>query len=199
MPPRFLLASNSPRRRKLLADAGYDFVTVRPNITEKFDRNLTLLELTAWNAFRKGVAIAHAYPESVVLAADTLVAIEDQVLGKPRSKTDAAKMLRRLSGRVHKVCSAVFICHLASARSRSFCEISRVRFRDLTEAGLRRYMKKVNVLDKAGAYAAQESADQIIAKIEGSHTNVVGLPMKKTIVALAEFGIAPNRKARSLA
>lgn len=187
-----LLASNSPRRGELLVAAGFEFETVAPFVAERFDVDLTLRELTAFNAIRKGISVARRHPQKVVLAADTLVALEDEIIGKPKDLDDAARILRRLSGRFHEVCSAVFICHLASARSATFHEISRVGFRRLNRTETDRYLAKINPLDKAGAYAAQGYGAEIIRKIEGSYTNVVGLPMEKTIDVLAEFGIKPK-------
>jgi len=186
---RLLLASNSPRRRELLAAAGFEFESISPRISEGFDVDLTLRELTVFNAIGKGMSVARMHPERIVLAADTLVAFDDEIIGKPADLDHAAKILRRLSGRVHEVCSAVFICHLASARSASFHEISRVRFRSLSRAKIDNYLAQVDPLDKAGAYAAQGHGAEIIAKIDGSFSNVVGLPMEKTIAALAAFGI----------
>jgi septum formation protein len=187
-----LLASNSPRRRELLAEAGFDFATVAPRAAERFDVDLTLRELTAFNAICKAMSVARMHPGKIVLAADTLVALDNQTIGKPKDRADALASLRSLSGRVHEVCSAVFICHFARGRSTSFQEISRVHFRKLSDAAIHAYIDKVNPLDKAGAYAAQGSGAEIIEKIEGSYTNVVGLPMEKTLVALAEFGINPK-------
>ena len=158
---------------------------------ERFDVDLTLRELTALNASRKALATARVHPQKVVLAADTLVAIDDHVLGKPGSKAEAVAMIERLSGRAHEVCTSVFICQLAGARSISFCEISRVHFRKLNRDEIENYFKRVNPLDKAGGYAAQGFGKEIIEKIDGSYTNVVGLPMEKTIPALEEFGIQP--------
>jgi len=189
VPLSLLLASNSPRRRDLLADAGFEFETVAPRVAEKFDVDLTVRELTAFNAIRKALSVAPAHAGKIVLAADTLVALNRQIIGKPKDLGEAIAMLRRLSGRAHEVCSSVFICRLGAARSKSFYEISRVRFRRLTRKNIDRYLAKVNPLDKAGAYAAQGSGEEIIEKIEGSYTNVIGLPMEKTIVALADFGI----------
>jgi len=190
--PLLLLASNSPRRRQLLAEAGFEFTTIAPDVAERFDVDLTLRELTILNAMRKAISIARAHPRKIVLAADTLVALNDQIIGKPRDVDEAAAILRRLSGRAHEVCSAVFVCHLTSARSTSFYEISRVWFRRLSDLAIRAYIEKVNPLDKAGAYAAQGQGREIIDKIEGSYTNVVGLPMEKTTAALAEFEIRPK-------
>jgi len=138
------------------------------------------------------MSIAQRRPDAVVLAADTLVALENQIIGKPVDLNDAARMLRRLSGRTHEVCSAVLIYHQTSGRSAVFHDISRVRFHRLNSAMIKNYIAKVDPLDKAGAYAAQGSGAEIIAKIEGSFTNVVGLPMEKTIAALSKFGIRPG-------
>jgi septum formation protein len=186
-----LLASNSPRRRELLVQAGFAFEIFAPKIAERFDVDLTLRELTAFNAIRKGMAAARLRPNNIVLAADTLVAIDDHVLGKPKDREEAVTMLQRLSGRAHKVCTSVFICHLAEAKSTSFHEISHVQFRRLGRGKIDNYLARVNPLDKAGAYAAQGFGSEIIEKIDGSYTNVVGLPIEKTILALAEFGLAP--------
>ena len=140
---------------------------------------------------RKGLAVARLYTQKIVLSADTLVALDHKIIGKPHDRDHAADILRRLSGRAHEVCSSVFILHLARARSTMFYEISRVRFRRLDDRAIDDYFTKVNPLDKAGAYAAQGYGAEIISRIEGSHTNVVGLPMEKTIAALAKFGIKP--------
>lgn len=161
-------------------------------MTETFEGDLTLRELTALNANRKGMAAARTRPENVVLAADTLVTIDDRVLGKPKDKNEAWAMLEQLSGRAHQVCTSVFICRLAGARSLSFYEISRVYFKKLSREKIDDYFARVNPLDKAGAYAAQGFGREIIQTIDGSYTNVVGLPMEKTIPALAEFGILPK-------
>jgi septum formation protein len=197
-----LLASNSPRRRALLAEAGFDFATVAPEAVERFDVDLTLRELTALNAIRKAMSVARMHPGKILLAADTLVALGHEVIGKPKDRADAIVTLRRLSGRAHEVCSSVFICHFARARhgesvrwrtrSTSFQEISRVYFRKLSDAAIRAYIDDVYPLDKAGAYAAQGGGVEIIEKIEGSYTNVVGLPMEKTVATLAKFGIRPK-------
>jgi septum formation protein len=191
--PTLLLASNSPRRWELLLEAGFDFETGGSSVAERFDVDLTLRELTALNAIRKAMPAARAHPRKVVLAADTLVALDDHVLGKPSDAGEAVAMLERLSGRAHEVCTSAFICHLAQARSASFHEISRVYFRRLSHDQIANYLIRVNPLDKAGAYAAQGLGREIIEKIDGSYTNVVGLPMEKTIPALAEFGIEPKR------
>ena len=186
-----LLASKSPRRSDLLTRAAIPFRTVEPDITERADVHLTLGELTSWNALRKGMVVARAHPQEVVLAADTLVALEGELIGKPVDFTEAARFLRKLSGNVHQVCSSVFIAHLAEARMIVFQEVTSVRFKRLSEAHIHDYFKRVNPLDKAGAYAAQGHGSEIIAEIRGSYSNVVGLPMERTLTTLASFGIRP--------
>src|SRR4030095_4319084 len=111
--------------------------------------------------------------------------------------SEAAQILQRLSGRTHEVCSAVAIYQQTLGKSAIFHESSRVRFRRLSDAMIRSYLAKVDTLDKAGAYAAQGSGAEIIAKIEGSFTNVVGLPMEKTVAELAKFGIRPESLRRT--
>jgi septum formation protein len=190
--PSLVLASGSPRRAALLSEGGFEFEIASPRVAEKFDAALTLRELTLWNAIRKGISVAQTRPDAVVLAADTLVALANQVICKPADLSEATQMLWRLSGRTHEVCSAVAIYQQTSGRSAIFQDVSRVRFHHLSNATIERYLAKVDPLDKAGAYAAQGSGAEIIARIEGSFTNVVGLPMEKTVAALAKFGVRPK-------
>jgi septum formation protein len=190
--PRFVLASASPRRRQLLKKAGYEFEIVSPPDDEVSHACLTIREVTVWNATRKALRIAQALPDAVVLAADTLVTIDGHLLGKPADLGDAVRMLRHLSGRVHEVWTAVCIRHAASRRTHGFHEISRVHFRELSDRAIREYLAKVNPLDKAGAYAAQGHGTEIIERIEGSYSNVIGLPMEETTRALRAFGVTPS-------
>ena len=176
----------------MLSEGGFEFEIASPRVAEKFNATLTLRELTLWNAIRKGMAVAQTRPDSVVLAADTLVALENRIIGKPANMSDAVRILQRLSGRTHEVCSAVAIYLQTSGRSAVFHESSRVRFHPLSNSAIENYLAKVGPLDKAGAYAAQGSSAEIIAKIDGSFTNVGGLPMEKTVAALAKFGIRPK-------
>jgi septum formation protein len=191
--PRFILASGSPRRRQLLRDAGYEFEVVSPPVDEVSHDWLTIRELTIHNATRKALQVARISPDAVVLAADTLVTVDGEVLGKPADMKHALAMLRRLSGRSHEVWTAVCICHSARGESQNFHEISRVEFRPLTERAIQNYFAKINPLDKAGAYAAQGHGKEIIKRIGGSYSNVVGLPMETTARVLRAFGVAPRR------
>lgn len=187
-----VLASTSPRRRRLLSEAGFRFEIIAPRVQEKIDLPLTVRELTSWNAIRKGISIARAHPGKVVIAADTLVALDGAIIGKPNDLSEGRAILQRLSGRTHDVCSAVFIGTIT--RWTAFTEQSHVRFRRLTERKINSYLAKVNALDKAGAYAAQGEGAEIIREITGSFTNVVGLPMETTIAILRNFGITPQER-----
>jgi septum formation protein len=190
--PRLILASASPRRHHLLSQAGFEFEVVEPGISESFSGGLTAREITCWNAVRKGSTVARAHPDAVVLAADTLVALEGEIIGKPSNRAAAVRILQRLSGRTHIVASGVFIGHLHSGRSASFSEVSRVVFKKLNERMIEDYLAKIDPLDKAGAYAAQGHGREIIARIVGSRSNVIGLPLEKTRAALARFAIRPR-------
>ena len=192
MRPRLVLASGSPRRRQLLSEAGYEFEVFSAPVEELSHDWLSARELTIWNAARKAAAAGKMAPNAVLLAADTLVAVDGEVLGKPADFEHAVEILRRLSGRVHEVWTAVQIVDPAGRRSQSFHEMSRVHFRSLDDRAIRNYLEKIDPLDKAGAYAAQGDGQDIIQKIEGSYTNVVGLPMEKTSRALALFGVTPS-------
>jgi septum formation protein len=192
MRPRLVLASGSPRRRQLLSEAGYEFEVVSAPVEELSHDWLSVRELTIWNAARKATGACKMAPNAVLLAADTLVAIDGEVLGKPADFEEAVEILRRLSGRVHEVWTAVRLVDPARSRSQSFHEMSRVHFRSLDDRAIRNYLEKIDPLDKAGAYAAQGDGQDIIQKIEGSYTNVVGLPMEKTSRALTLFGVTPS-------
>jgi septum formation protein len=190
----FILASNSPRRHTLLMEAGYTFEVVAPAVSELVLVQLSLRELTIANATRKAMAVACIHPCRVVLAADTLVAMDGEIIGKPRDLGHARVILRRLSGRTHEVGTAV--CIIGPRGRISFAEISQVRFRKLSESAITKYFKVVNPIDKAGAYGAQGAGGNIIAAIAGSVTNVIGLPMERTTEALRQVGIRPLSESR---
>ena len=160
-----------------------------PTGSELAVAQLSLRELTIANATRKAMAVARINRSRVVLAADTLVAMEGEIIGKPRDLNHARMILRRLSGRTHDVCTAV--CIVCPRGRISFAEISQVRFRKLTESAITKYFKVVNPIDKAGAYGAQGAGGSIIAAVNGSVTNVIGLPMERTKKALAQIDIRP--------
>lgn len=174
-----VLASASPRRTELMQEAGYVFEVLVPEVEEAHDEALTCEALTMENARLKAMTIAGQRPDAVVIAADTLVYLDDKPIGKPRDMEEAAAMLRRLSGRTHKVCTGVAIMSDGGAEECTFPVISEVTFKPLSEEIIRDYHSRIQPLDKAGAYAVQDESAMIIAQVEGSWSNVKGLPMER--------------------
>ncbi|RYD47065.1 MAG: septum formation protein Maf, partial [Verrucomicrobiaceae bacterium] len=136
------------------------------------------------NATLKAAAVAETRPDATVIGSDTLVFIDDMPLGKPADMESAKAMLRRLSGRTHRVCTGVCVIY-PDGRRNVFHDITEVDFRDLDEGVIESYFSQVNPLDKAGAYGIQESGELIVSGIRGSFENVMGLPVEKVIAALA--------------
>jgi len=180
---RFVLASASPRRLDLLRQMGVE-PDVRPaSLPEEPLAGETPSEQALRLAEAKGRAVAAGLaddgPPSVVLAADTIVVTGGNPLGKPASPDQARDMLRRLSGRVHEVLTGVWLGRTDDGRSASLVETSRVRFHSCPESVVRWYVSTGEPMDKAGAYAVQGLGGLLVAGVEGSWTNVVGLPVEK--------------------
>lgn len=178
-----ILASQSPRRRELLAREGVEFRIVVKDVEEEHDASLPPEELCARNAAAKASAVAQEYPEQIVIGADTLVFIDGRPLGKPADAAEAVRMLSTLQGRTHCVCTAVAV-FMPGGERRDFAEKSYVTFRTLSPDAIAHYMALVHVLDKAGAYAIQEHGEMIIEKIEGDYDNIVGLPVTRLLRVL---------------
>jgi septum formation protein len=188
---RLILASSSPQRSQLLREARYDFVVQTTPTAELTVDFLTAAELTLLNACRKTFAVARTEPDAVVLGADTLVALGTSIFGKPVDLDEARGMLTRLSGMTHEVVTAITISTFSERRTLSAVIESEVRFRELSADSIDRYLSRIDPLNKAGAYAAQIDAQSVIEQIDGSFTNVVGLPMETVPKLLAQFGIHP--------
>ena len=187
-----VLASSSPRRRDLLAQYGYRARIIPAAISESTANWLTVRELVLLNAGRKAGHVSRQKSGSVVLGVDTLVSLDGEPLGKPLDHAGAAIMLARLAGREHQVYSGVCITRLRPARRVTFVCVTQVRFRNLSARDVAAYLRLIDPLDKAGAYAAQEYSERIIASVVGSWTNVVGLPMEALTSTLKrDFGLRP--------
>jgi septum formation protein len=172
-----ILASTSPRRGELLLQAGISFEINAPDIEEIHDESMDLIKLCEHNALLKVQAIAKKHPKRWILAADTLVYIDQTPLGKPKDLAEARTMLRRLSGRTHTVCTAVCLIE-PNQTEHLFHELTPVEFLVLDDAKIDAYHQHVHVLDKAGGYAAQSHAEMIIKAIHGNLSNVMGLPIE---------------------
>jgi septum formation protein len=177
--PPLILASASPRRVELLRQLSLEFKVVPGDVAEIHQEQMTARELSQVNAYRKARAVAKRFPDALVLAADTLVYLEAALFGKPATLEEAYQMLERLEGRTHHVVTGTCLLHLRKHRQAVFAESTAVTFRSLDAVKIRRYLNRVNPLDKAGAYAIQEEGDMIVEKIAGSYTNVVGLPIER--------------------
>lgn len=177
-----ILASASPRRRELLAAAGFVFEVRTANAEERTDARGDPAEMVRANALTKARAVAAAVPAALVLGADTTVALGGNVFGKPSDLADARRMLSVLGGREHTVFTGVALVRADAAGTEIFCETlvvaCRVKFRPLDDAAISRYFARVNPLDKAGAYAIQESRELIVESFEEPLSNIVGLPVE---------------------
>ena len=183
--PPFILGSTSPRRAELLGLLPVKFKIVASSASEVAHRHLSPREICQLNAHRKARAVARKHPGALVLGADTLVFLNRKIYGKPRTLAEAEKMLWQLQGQTHQVVTGVSLMHLRGRREIIFAVSTEVTFHPLTRQQIRRYLTKINPLDKAGAYAVQEHGELIIAEISGSFSNVVGLPLGELRVALA--------------
>jgi septum formation protein len=193
--PALVLASASPRRKRLLIECGYEVEVLPAAVEESTAEWLSVRELVLLNASMKSAALWATRPRAVVLGVDTLVSLDGEALGKPRDLATAAATLARLAGRSHQVYSGVCAALPASGRTVQFVEETTVTFRPLSRSDIAEYLELIDPLDKAGAYAAQEHGDRIIASTQGSWTNVLGLPMERLELELAEhFAIRPTQQ-----
>jgi septum formation protein len=189
--PEIILASRSPRREQLLRERGLRFrVVCPPAIPEKLTGAAPAV-LAMGNARAKAQAVAARYPAAAIVGADTIVVWRDRVFGKPADRAEAARMLSQLVGRAHEVITGVCVVHCASETELTFHERTRVWMHALDEAGIQAYLATIQPLDKAGAYAIQEKGDAIVARIDGSYSNVMGLPMERLCATLAKRGWLP--------
>ena len=188
--PFLVLASASPRRRELLRQLDVFFEVVPGDVLEIMPETMRPAEICQINAYRKARAVAKHHPDAVVLGADTLVCLGGNIFGKPADLNDAFRMLAALQGQAHEVITGVCLLHLREHRQRAFAVSTTVKMRPLRMSDIRRYFEAVDPLDKAGAYAIQEQGDMIVDAVEGSFSNVVGLPLERLAEELAGWGFA---------
>jgi len=189
------LASASPRRQELLRQVGLTYEAVPSNMIEEQQAGESAVEYVRRVAADKARHVARlvaerAGPAYPVLGADTEVLVEDQIFGKPRDRAHAASMLRRLSGRTHTVLTA--ICLVTATGEHSALSESCVTFAALPDAAIRLYLETGEADDKAGAYAIQGHAAKFIARLEGSYTGVMGLPLYELFETLKRAGVEPT-------
>ena len=187
---KIILASQSPRRRELLERMGItEFEVVPAQGEETVAHTLPPDQLVEELSRRKCAEVAAAHPEALVIAADTLVAVNNRVLGKPSSEADAARMLAALSGRQHMVYTGITV--FCGGERATEHEMTCVRFRTLSEADIVRYIATGEPMDKAGAYGIQGYGSMLVEGISGDYYNVMGLPVCRLGKLLIRFGVDP--------
>lgn len=184
-----ILASQSPRRSELLKTAGLSFQVIPSEIDETRVAMIEPVDYVKTLAQAKTNDIAHQYPDKWVIGADTIVLIDGNILGKPSTKDDARQMLKRLSGKTHQVMTAYAIGCRKAGRFFSETISTEVEFKELTDAEIEWYIQTDEPFDKAGAYAIQGLGVFMVKRINGSYTNVVGLPVCEVIDALLQEGV----------
>jgi septum formation protein len=185
---KYILASNSPRRKELLAGLGLDFeVRVIDGIDESYPDSLPAADVAQYIAEKKADAYrATLQPDEMIITADTVVIVGDDILGKPADAADAARMLREISGRTHQVTTGVSL--LTADKQRSFSVTTDVTFKQLSDAEIQQYIEHYLPFDKAGAYGIQEWIGYIgVTGLHGSYYNVMGLPVQRIYTELQSF------------
>jgi septum formation protein len=187
--PQLILASASPRRHELLQQAGIVFVVIPSNVSEDKQPRETAAHYAGRVAREKAQDVAQRHPGLWVLGADTIVVIDETVLGKPRDALDGYRMLRLLSGRTHQVLTAFVLVDGSGTVRTSQIVTSLVTCKSLSDPQIKTYLATGEPFDKAGAYAVQGLGASLIERVEGSYTNVVGLPMDEVLAALRSAGL----------
>lgn len=186
-----VLASASPRRAQLLASAGIRFEAVSSSIPEAFLPDESPVDHVRRLAEGKARAVASRHGGRFFVGADTIVVCDGEPMGKPCDRQDATRMLQRLSGKPHDVITAYAVYDAAADRIEVAAVTTRVRFRPLRPEEIAAYVATDCPLDKAGAYGIQGRAAAMVDRVDGSYTNVVGLPLHETVAVLARMGALP--------
>ena len=178
---QFILASTSPRRKDLLDRLEIPFEIIPSSIKENYDNGMAPPEMANLWALEKARDVAADHPEEIVVGADTIVALEGKILGKPIDSSEATEMLRALSARTHTVYTGVALVLKSSGVEASFVESTEVTFFELEEALISRYVASGSPLDKAGAYGIQDGSACFVEKVNGCYHNVVGFPVARFV------------------
>ncbi len=185
---RFVLASGSPRRRALLEAAGFDFDVEESGVEEALRPGEPAEAFAQRVARDKALRVAASRPPgSLILGADTVVVLDGEILGKPADAAEARRMLRRLSGGTHRVHTAVCLVRAPKHVEAETLETTRVTFRDLDEREIQEYIASGEPFDKAGGYGIQGLASKFVSGLEGSYSNVVGLPIERVVEMFRPF------------
>jgi len=186
---KIILASRSPRRRELFKILDLPFVTEESDYEEDLTKKLTPKQLAVTMSRGKARAVAKNKKDAIVIAADTLISFQNKILGKPHSRKHAFVMLSKMSGKVHSVITGYTIIDTKTKKILSKAIETKVYFRKLKPQEIKNYIKTDQPLDKAGAYGIQGLGQLLIQKIEGNHSNVVGLPLGALVQSLKKFNV----------
>jgi septum formation protein len=185
---RLILASKSPRRHELLKQVGLEFDVIPSRVEEDFVKGESPRKHVLRLAEAKALDVGSQHPDRWVIGADTIVYVDHAILGKPKSREEAKKMLRRLSGKEHRVLTGFSIHHLQKGKGDQEAVQTAVKVKKLTETEMEWYIETGEPFDKAGGYAVQGIGSFMIESIKGSYTNVVGLPICELIQMLRRLG-----------
>jgi septum formation protein len=181
------LASTSPRRIELLKSIGVDFKVIDPRVKEDITES-DPVKYAVGNALSKTLTVASGLDKGIVIGADTIVVVGQKILGKPRDRDEARSMLESLAGRYHEVITGLAVIDVARNEVKTAYETTKVKIRDLSSLEIESYIATLEMMDKAGAYAAQGKGALLIERIEGCYYNVVGLPLFRLSLILSCLG-----------
>lgn len=182
---KVILASGSPRRKELLTLAGVDFTVKTADTDETYSEDLMPDEVVKLLATKKARAVAELEKDAIIIGADTVVSVDNKILGKPKDYDEAFSMLSSLSGRSHFVYTGV--CLIDGEKETAFSQKTEVEFYELSKKEIDDYIKTGDCIDKAGAYGIQSKGCTLVKKIDGDYFNVVGLPVAETVRKLKEL------------
>ncbi|TAH23798.1 MAG: septum formation protein Maf [Cytophagales bacterium] len=183
-----ILGSTSPRRSQILSDAGFKFQIKSKNIEEEYPNSLFKEEIPLFLANLKAQPLIEYLQDELLITADTIVWLNNEVIGKPKDKIDAYHILTKLSGKTHEVITGVFL--YKNGKSSNFFDVTEVTFRNLEEEEIKRYIDQFQPMDKAGAYGIQDWIGlTTVTKINGCYYNVMGLPMPKLYQQLSNISL----------
>lgn len=186
---KIILASNSPRRKKILADLGLDFEVIPSNYDEKLETDIFSYDLIEDLATQKACDVVRRVGnDEIVLGADTVVILHNKILGKPHSKKEAFEMLKSLSAQTHMVVTSICGINTKTNRAALLSTTSYVKFKELTDEMIHDYIENFNPLDKAGSYGIQELPPNFLDKFEGSFENIIGLAPESVMAVLEQLG-----------
>ncbi|MCR1822302.1 Maf family protein [Terrisporobacter muris] len=182
-----ILASKSPRRREILGNTKVRFSVKESQIDEIIKANESPKETVMRLAYEKALDVASSNNDSLVIGADTIVVINEQILGKPRNEEEAYNMIKLLSGKTHYVITGFALINLSLNKKVIDCEVSQVTFKELSEECIKDYINTKESLDKAGAYGIQGYGGLLVKNIQGDYFNIVGLPISKISDCLKDY------------